>query len=159
MDAEVAFVEEEAEDGVRNRADAELERRAVGNERRDVRADLRLDGRDAAIAASADVPTVQKPCLSGGESCRMAASSVTRPLVKRSGMSDRNTGVKSARPSSIAFRSPGPVKSEFDRNRGAHSGSANRQGPSRWRCTIVTSCKSRRAASASSSGNGVAAAP
>ena len=69
----------------------------------------------AALAASIDVPSVQKPWRSGGESCTIAASSRTWPLVKRLGMSERKTGTKSASPSLTIERRLGPVKSETDR--------------------------------------------
>ena len=83
----------------------------------------------AARAASTEVPSVQKPWRSGGESCSSAASSVTWPDRKSPGMSDRKIGTKSARPSSIAARSGAPVKSETDRNWPALSASANGAGP------------------------------
>ena len=84
----------------------------------------------AALAVSTDVPSVQLPWASGGESCRSAASRGTRPEVKSAGMSERKMGMKSARPSAIARRSGAPVKSDTERKRPAFSGSAKWHGPS-----------------------------
>lgn len=71
----------------------------------------------AARAVSTLVPSEQTLWRSGGESWTIAASSRTRPLVKRPGMSERKIGTKSARPSATGSRRPAPVKSEIDRKR------------------------------------------
>ena len=92
------------------------------------------DVRRGAVAASTDVPSVQNPWRSGGDSCSNATSSWTCPERKSPGMSERKIGTKSARPSSIASRRGAPVKSETDRNRPSCSGAANGAGPAvcRW---------------------------
>jgi hypothetical protein len=59
------------------------------------------------------------PCASGGESCTRATSRGIRRDVKSPGMSDRKTGMKSARPSAMGFLSAGPVKSETEKMRPA----------------------------------------
>src|SRR3972149_2493484 len=46
----------------------------------------------APFAASTEVPSVQWPCRSGGESCRMAASSGARRGANRAGGSGRAAG-------------------------------------------------------------------
>jgi hypothetical protein len=67
--------------------------------------------------------------MSGGESWTSAASSGTARDVKRSGISDKKIGIKSARPSAMAVRRAGPVKSESDRKRPWCSGLANGTSP------------------------------
>ena len=86
----------------------------------------------AALAVSTEVPSVQLPWRSGGESWRMAMSRGTSLSLKRPGMSERKIGMKSARPSSIALRSGAPVKSEIDVNCPAFSGAAKGAGPFVW---------------------------
>lgn len=84
----------------------------------------------AARVQSTDVPSEWKPCLSAGVTWTSETSGLTIPLVKSFGISPRKIGVKSARPSSIAFRQFEPVKSEFDRNISLHSGSLYSPAPS-----------------------------
>ena len=67
----------------------------------------------AARAESTLVPSEQLPCLSGAERVSRAASSLIRPDVNNAGMSDKNTGTKSARPFATASRSGPPVNSDI----------------------------------------------
>ena len=88
----------------------------------------------AALAASHEVPSEQKPWASGGESWSSAASSGTACDVNRPGMSERKIGTKSARPSAMGRRSGAPVNSDTDRNSFSRPASANGAGPAvcRW---------------------------
>ena len=85
----------------------------------------------AARAVSMLVPSEQVPWRSGGESCTTAASSLTRPVVNKLGMSERKIGTKSARPSFTDSRRPAPVNREIERMRPASSGAVKASGPSR----------------------------
>jgi hypothetical protein len=76
----------------------------------------------AARAASHDVPSEHRPWRSGGDSCTSATSSGTAPPVNSAGMSDRNTGTKSARPSATATRASGPTKNDTERSHGDTAG-------------------------------------
>ena len=115
--------------------------------------------RIAACIASTDVPSEQNPCASGGLALTSTASSGSSPARNSWGMSDRNTGTKSARPSLTARRALWPMNSARWRKWGAISGARCGPRPSVWRWTIDTASSSgARATSASSSTSGTAAA-
>ena len=61
-------------------------------------------------------PRLQKPCSSGGETCIKATSIFKIFLRNRSGISLRNTGMKSARPSFTASLKFDPMKRQLSRN-------------------------------------------
>jgi hypothetical protein len=82
-----------------------------------------------------------------------------RPDLNRPGMSDRNTGTKSARPSLIAARAGGPTKSEIESSLPAWSGATNEPQPAVCKWKMRTFSRSLRAESASSNPEGVAHAP
>ena len=58
----------------------------------------------AAFVIPTSTPNEQKPCSSGGDTAISATSSGIVPEVKRTGISERRHGVKSARPSFTAAR-------------------------------------------------------
>ena len=62
------------------------------------------------------VPREQKPCLSGGLTDTNATSRLITFLRNKRGISLRNIGIASARPSITAFRELPPTKREFERN-------------------------------------------
>ena len=64
----------------------------------------------AARTMSTDAPRLTKPWASGGLTWIIATSMRTRRERISSGISDRNTGMKSARPSCTALRTFGPMK-------------------------------------------------
>ncbi len=76
----------------------------------------------AARTMSTETPRLTKPRASGGLTWISATSTRTRRLRMSSGISERNTGMKSARPSRIASRTFGPMKNAVCRNRPACSG-------------------------------------
>ena len=78
----------------------------------------------AALATSTEVPREQKPWASGGETLSRATSRGRRPERKRSGMSERKTGTKSARPACTASRTLAPTKRARWRKLPASSGAA-----------------------------------
>jgi hypothetical protein len=88
----------------------------------------------AASEVSTETPSEQKPWRSGGDTCRMATSRSMVRDRKSAGMSDRNTGMKSAAPASMAARTGGPAKSDTDRKRSRCAASTNGAGPivCRW---------------------------
>ncbi len=75
----------------------------------------------AASAVATESPSRQKPCSSGGETWTNATSRGRVPSLKIEGISDRNTGVKSALPASMAARTFGPANSALCRKAPAHS--------------------------------------
>ncbi|MNL52873.1 hypothetical protein D3C87_1760820 [compost metagenome] len=66
----------------------------------------------AALAASTEVPSEQKPWASGYDSCTTATSRGTWRDSNSHGMSERKIGTNSARPSSMAWRTFAPAKRE-----------------------------------------------
>ena len=69
----------------------------------------------AAFVTPTSTPKEQKPCSSGGVTWMSATSSGRTPDEKRSGISPRRHGVKSARPSFTAARTFSLTKSVFTR--------------------------------------------
>ena len=67
----------------------------------------------AALVQSTLGPSVQNPCLSGGLTCIRATSKSIIFRWKRSGISLKKMGVKSARPSLTAFRQFDPINKEL----------------------------------------------
>src|SRR3990172_4753102 len=109
--------------------------------------------------AMTDVPSEQKPCLSGTETLTSTASMGRMPRLMSVGTSDRKTGTYSARPSLTAARALGPMNNARWRKWPAISGARWGPGPSVWKCRILTSVSScARATRASSRTDGVAAA-
>ena len=70
----------------------------------------------ADLAISTLGPRLQKPCSSGGETCTKATSMFKIFLLNNSGISLRNTGIKSARPSFTACLKFAPMKRQLSRN-------------------------------------------
>jgi hypothetical protein len=71
---------------------------------------------------STDTPRLTKPRRSGGLTWISATPTGTRPEVMSCGISERKTGMKSARPSCTAARTLAPMKNAVWRKRASSPG-------------------------------------
>ena len=97
---------------------------------------MRLAVSTAALTMSTETPRLQKPWRSGGLTWIIATSTFTRPFKISCGISERKTGMKSARPSCTAERTFFPMKKAMWRKRPSSPGATYGAGPSVSRCTI-----------------------